>query len=132
MADKFSKETRSYIMSRIRSKNTKPELIMKESLKGLYLRYQPKMLGNPDFASKKHKLVVFVDGCYWHACPMCYNEPKSNKGYWVQKIKKNVDRDRKYTKKLKKAGWKVMRFWEHQVLKAPNKCREKIAKAKET
>ena len=118
-------------MSRIRSNKTKPEMIMKEVLKGLYLRYQPKMLGNPDFASKKNGVVIFIDGCYWHACPKCYKEPKSNRKYWIPKIQKNINRDKRYTKELKNAGWKVLRFWEHQVLKNPLICRDKIVKAME-
>ncbi len=117
MPDPFSKKTRSRIMSRIKSANTKPELALKELLKGTYLRHQPNgIIGKPDFASKKQKVVVFIDGCFWHKCPRHYAPPKSNKDYWIPKIKRNVKRAKEVENKLKKEGWKVIRIWEHEIL----------------
>jgi len=126
MADKVSKEVRSNIMSKIRSKNTTPELKLKEALKGTRLRYQPKMDGKPDFASKKKKIAVFVDGCFWHKCPKCYRPPKTNKKYWIPKIERNVERDKQITNELEELGWTAMRFWEHEVLESSQECAEQI------
>ena len=115
-------------MSRIRSKGTKAELILKGALVGLHLRYQPNIYGKPDFGNKSRKIAVFVDGCFWHKCPKCFKKPKSNVKYWAPKIEKNVQRDRKINQYLKKDGWIVVRFWEHQVVKNPEKCASKVGK----
>ena len=73
--------------------------------------------GRPDFYFARKKLVVFVDGCFWHKCPECYIEPKSNEEYWLPKIEKNVERDKKNNVLLNKEGWKVIRVWEHELNK---------------
>lgn len=118
MADKFDKAIRSNIMSCIKSKNTSPELklkkeMVKAGLKGF--KMHPKMLGNPDFVFPKQKFVIFVDGCFWHG----YNWKKLGKvppkKYWQAKILRNMVRDKKYNRLLKKEGWKVVRFWEFEV-----------------
>ncbi len=126
MADIFSKETRSRVMSKIRSKNTKGELLLKEYLKGNYLRFHPSIYGNPDFGDKKRKIAVFVDGCFWHKCKKCFIAPKSNKKYWLPKLERNVKRDKKVNLELKKQNWKVIRFWEHQIINNPEKSAAKI------
>jgi DNA mismatch endonuclease, patch repair protein len=126
MADTISAEIRSKIMSQIRSKNTKPEIIFKKTLKGSYIRYQPKVYGKPDFANKKRKIAIFIDGCFWHKCPECFKPPKSNKKYWIPKIQRNVQRDKQITRELKERGWKVYRFWEHEIMKNPDRCARKI------
>lgn len=128
MPDKFSKETRSRVMSKIRSKNTVIETILKNLLKGLHLRQYPKIYGNPDFGSKKRKIAIFVDGCFWHKCPKCYVKPKSNKKYWLPKIEKNVERDKKINKRLKKEGWRVIRVWEHKIKSNPESSIDNIRK----
>ena len=114
--DTVSKRQRSYIMSRIRGTRTKPELIVKENIDGRKLKYQPKGIPErPDFANKTKKVAVFIDGCFWHKCPRCYKPPKSNKKYWKAKIERNTKRDKYVNRKMKKEGWTVLRFWEHQV-----------------
>jgi len=101
-------------MSRIRRSHTNPELRHKKKLKEF--NYQPKgLFGNPDFIDWKNKIVVFVDGCFWHKCPIHWNEPKSNKKYWLPKLEKNVMRDREIDLAYKNSGWKVMRIWEHEI-----------------
>jgi DNA mismatch endonuclease, patch repair protein len=120
--DIYSKEKRSEVMSNIRSSRTKPELLLRKELKGLRLRYQPKMPFNPDFVSKKSKVAIFVDGDFWHG----YNWKKKGKippkGFWQLKIKRNMARDKLYTKCLKREGWMVLRFWEHDILSNIKKC----------
>ncbi|MBI5803435.1 hypothetical protein HY448_02000 [Candidatus Pacearchaeota archaeon] len=88
MADNLTKTQRSFCMGKIRSRNTKPEL--KHKAKNLHLDYQPKAFGNPDFIDWKKKIAVFIDGCFWHKCPVHYKQPKSNKKYWLPKLNRNV------------------------------------------
>ena len=100
-------------MSRIKSKNTKPELILKNKLKG-YI-YQPKIFGRPDFINYKEKIVVFCDGCFFHKCPKHFIKPKSNKKYWLPKIERNVLRDKEINMAYKNSGFKISRIWEHSL-----------------
>lgn len=125
MVDMFSKEKRSDIMSKIRSKNTKPELMLRKALfkagaRGY--RLKSKLPGSPDLAYTKAKVAVFVDGCFWHGCPTCYSEPGQNKDYWKSKLERNKERDYKANEELKLLGWKIIRFWEHQVKKDLSGC----------
>lgn len=126
MPDAFSKKKRSQIMSKIKSRETKLELNFKELLTGLRFRYQPKVIGKPDFASKKLKIAIFVDSCFWHKCPRHFRKPNSNKSYWKPKINRNFERAKEVNKILKKEGWKIIRFWEHEVMKHPKKCVDKV------
>ena len=128
MPDKFSKEIRSRVMSRIRSKNTDAELALKRALKGMNFRFHPKIRGNPDFGNKRKKIAIFVDGCFWHKCPECYIEPKSNRKYWLKKIDGNAKRDKKISQELAKDGWRVLRFWEHQIKNNLGFCVRKTSK----
>jgi DNA mismatch endonuclease (patch repair protein) len=113
MVDVHTKAQRRYNMSRIRSSGTNPELKIKKLMQALGLAYQPKgIMGRPDFADKKRKIAVFVDGCFWHGCPKHGNLPKSNIFFWRKKIQTNRVRDRKVNCELKKLGWKVIRIWE--------------------
>ncbi len=116
MTDVHTKEQRSYNMSRIRASKTKPEIKLKKTMGVLGFSYQPKkILGKPDFANKKQKIAVFVDGCFWHKCQEHFVAPKQNSKFWKEKINKNTEHDNKINKKLKKEGWKVLRIWEHDV-----------------
>jgi len=126
MTDWLPKKTRSKIMSSIRSRNTKPELKLKKALRGLGFSYQPKIAGKPDFANKKRKIAIFVDGCFWHKCPSHYREPTSNKRYWLPKIERNVERDKENKKTLKSKGFKVLTIWEHDFPKKINKLIKKL------
>ena len=114
MTDIFSKRKRSEIMSKIRSSKTKPELKLKKIIGKIGFSYQPKnILGKPDFADRKNKIAIFIDGCFWHGCGKHCRMPKQNKKYWRQKIKRNIKRDKEVSKNLRKQGWKVIRIWEH-------------------
>ena len=113
MVDNLTKKQRSYCMSRIRSKKTLPELRYKKTLSGFI--YQPKAYGNPDFINYKKKMVVFIDGCFWHKCPKHYIRPKSNKKYWASKIERNIIRDKEVEISYKNVGWKIKRVWEHEL-----------------
>jgi len=100
-------------MSRIRSKMIKPELLSREKSKGF--AYQPKVYGNPDFISCNKKKVIFIDGCFWHKCPIHFIMPKSNKSYRLLKINKNILRDKEITLAYQNSGWIVERIWEHSL-----------------
>jgi DNA mismatch endonuclease (patch repair protein) len=119
MADIYSREKRSEVMSKIRSKNTKPELVVRKFLfsKGFRFRIHQKNLpGSPDIVLKKYKTVVFVHGCFWHGHPSSkckiFKMPKSNIVFWETKIKKNQTRHKKAEYALKKLNWKSITIWE--------------------
>lgn len=116
MVDRISKEKRSKIMSAIRSENTKPEIVLRKALwaKGLRFRvYYGKEKIDIAFPSKR--LAIFVDGCFWHGCPIHSHLPKSHKDYWHPKLKRNIERDKAKNSRLERDGWKVLRFWEHEL-----------------
>ena len=126
MADNLTKEQRSRIMSRIKGRDTKPELVIKPLMRKLGFLYQPKMYGRPDFANKRMKIAVFVDGCFWHGCPGHYKAPKQNAAYWKAKVANNRRRDKTVNSKLKGRGWKVVRIWEHDIKRNSTKNLDKI------
>lgn len=122
MADKFSKETRSYIMSRIRGKDTKPEILVRKYLfaRGLRFRKNDKRyLGRPDVVLPKYKTAVFVHGCFWHLHEGCKyaKMPKSNVEYWEEKLYRNRERDARNQAELKAMGWTVLTVWECELKK---------------
>lgn len=121
--DKHSKETRSYNMSRIRSTDSKPEVMVRKYLfsKGLRYRKNVKELpGKPDIVLPKYKTVVFVNGCFWHGHSGCkyYVIPKTNTDYWLNKIKRNISRDAEAYEKLCMSGWNVLIVWECELKKS--------------
>ena len=122
MVDKFSKETRSRIMSRIKGKDTKPEIIVRRFLfsKGLRFRKNDKRYpGSPDIVLPKYNTVVFVHGCFWHLHEGCkYAKiPKSNVEFWENKLYRNRERDECNQKELEDRGWNVITVWECQLKK---------------
>ena len=126
MADIFTPKKRSWIMSRIRSKDTKIEMKIAELLRKNKMRYRrhPKLFGSPDFIVEK-KILVFCDGDFWHGYQ--YNRKKKPpKKFWRDKIERNMKRGRKVTRKLRADGWSVVRLWEHDIEMRPEKCVGKI------
>ena len=128
--DHLSKERRSWNMSRIRSKNTKPELMVRSALHRMGYRFRLNgkvskriyikgiLPGKPDIVLAKYRTVIFVHGCFWHrheGCSRC-TMPSTNQNYWVEKFRRNVDRDIKIKIKLKQLGWKVLIVWECEIL----------------
>jgi len=123
--DTHTATQRSYNMSRIKSKNTKIEilfrkLVWRRNLKGY--RVKTNIPGKPDLYFPKKKFAVFIDGCFWHKCPIDFIRPRSKNSYWDKKIKNNILRDNQINKELKKKGIRVIRFWEHEVEKDLEKC----------
>ena len=122
MVDKFSKETRSYVMSRVRSKDTKPEILVRSYLfsRGLRFRKNDKRYpGSPDIVLPKYNTVVFVHGCFWHRHEGCKyaTMPKSNVDFWEKKFHRNKERDALNQKELEEMGWDVITLWECQLKK---------------
>lgn len=120
MTDHLTKEKRSWNMSRIRSKDTKPEIIVRSLLHHLGYRFRlhsKKLPGKPDIVLTKYKTVIFVHGCFWHRHEGCSRAtmPKSNKGYWTAKFERNVQRFKDVSEQIKSLGWKVIVIWECEV-----------------
>jgi DNA mismatch endonuclease, patch repair protein len=123
LVDVFSKRKRSLVMSGIRSKhNRSTEQAFIEFLRAFRItgwrRHYP-LQGRPDFAFPKLKIAVFIDGCFWHCCPHCYDGhlPKQNRHYWVQKLTRNKRRDNRNNRLLRSQGWRVFRVRECSISK---------------
>ncbi len=117
MADVHSKEIRSYNMSRIKGKNTKPEMLVRKFLfsKGFRYRLHDKKLpGKPDIILPKYKTVIFVHGCFWHGHKDCkyFVVPKTRRDWWLNKINGNIANDQKKQQALSDLGWEVIQIWE--------------------
>ena len=120
MADVLTPEQRRKCMSRIRSRNTRPEIIIRKFLfaHGFRFRINVKRLpGTPDIVLRKYKTVIFVNGCFWHGHEGCryFRLPKSNVDFWKNKIERNKERDLQERIKLRDMGWHVIQFWECQL-----------------
>ncbi|EKE21991.1 MAG: hypothetical protein ACD_7C00083G0004 [uncultured bacterium] len=118
MADTVSKLQRSEIMSRIRSKDTKIEVVFRKALWQSGFRYRKnsaKYFGKPDIVLKKYKTVIFLDSCFWHGCQKHFRMPATRKKYWDTKIERNKQRDNEVNQYYKKLGWKIFRIWEHDL-----------------
>jgi DNA mismatch endonuclease (patch repair protein) len=121
MPDIFTKAKRSEVMSRIRGKNTQPELLVRKYLHAAGCRYRlhdSKLPGKPDLVFASRRICLFVHGCFWHGCSKCPDgrrKPKSNRAYWLPKIRQNKRRDLLNARRLRDAGWKVLIIWECEV-----------------
>ena len=105
-------------MARVKGKNTSPERILRSALwkAGLRYRLNYKMpAGRPDIVFPGSKVAVFVDGCFWHGCPIHYSRPRSREEFWSQKLAANTERDSRLTLRLEDLGWIVVRVWEHEI-----------------
>src|SRR5579862_7773492 len=115
MSDIVSKKKRSEIMSRIRSADSKIEILFRKALwkKGVrYRKNSSKHFGKPDIVIEKYKTVIFVDSCFWHGCKKHCRIPKTNHDYWVNKINNNKKRDKLVNAYYKRKKWKIERVWE--------------------
>jgi len=119
MADVLSNAKRSQVMSRIRSRGNKDtELALAKLFRANCItgwrRHQP-VFGKPDFVFPRLRSAVFVDGCFWHSCPQHATKPKNNAAFWRKKFAANKARDLLVSQTLRKAGWRVLRIWEHEL-----------------
>lgn len=123
----YTTPQRSKIMSKIRGKNTKPELAFRKALYAAGYRYRvdyKKLIGKPDIALPKYKTVIFIDGEYWHGRNWEERKPqiKTNREFWIAKIERNMQRDEEVNQELKRLGYTIFRFWETEVNKNLKEC----------
>lgn len=122
MADDLTQAQRHYCMSQIKSRDTKPEMLVRRLLYSMGFRYRlhnRNLPGTPDIVFSSRKKVIFVHGCFWHqhkGC-RCFGTPKSNRNYWSPKLERNVNRDKRNKAALRTLGWKVLVIWECEVYK---------------
>jgi DNA mismatch endonuclease (patch repair protein) len=129
MADVFTRKKRSEVMGKIRGRGNKDT---EEALIAVFRKYHisgwrrhQNLMGKPDFTFPRERLVVFVDGCFWHRCPIHATYPKNNSEFWENKLEGNKRRDRFVSRRLRASGWHVMRIWEHE-FKRPDLVAAKI------
>ncbi|WP_319468422.1 very short patch repair endonuclease [uncultured Trichococcus sp.] len=117
MADKITSEQRRKNMQAIKSHSKLEELVTKELWKkGVrYRRNSHELLGKPDVSIKKYRLVIFIDSCFWHSCPIHGKVPKTNVEFWEKKLRKNKERDNLVNNYYRTNGWHVIRIWEHEI-----------------
>ena len=135
MTDTVDKATRSRYMAAVKSRgnlSTEARMVclLRENKLSGWRRHFP-LPGTPDFCWPKKKVALFVDGCFWHGCPHCYQTPKSNVRYWKEKVAGNKRRDRRVNSAIRTKGWAVIRIWECQLSKNPDRCVARIKKAVE-
>jgi DNA mismatch endonuclease, patch repair protein len=131
MSDVMTPEQRSRCMSRIRGSDTTVEVRFRRLLWRAGLRYtlRSALPGRPDLTFVAARVAVFVDGCFWHACPIHGVAPKSNADFWRAKIGRNKARDAEVNGLLKAEGWTVLRVWEHEIERDPVRCARRTAGA---
>lgn len=127
----YTTPQRSKIMSKIRGKNTKPEMLFRKALFAAGYRYRidyKKLIGKPDIALRKYKTVIFIDGEYWHGYNWHERKPKikTNRDFWIAKIERNMQRDDEVNQELKKQGYTVFRFWESEIKKELDRCLNEV------
>ena len=117
MTDRITREQRSQVMKSIKGQSLLENEVSKALWhKGVRFRKNVRSLfGNPDISIKKYKIVIFIDSCFWHACPIHGNTPKSNTDFWSDKLKRNKERDLEVNAYYKDKGWSVIRIWEHEL-----------------
>ena len=119
MSDTLTPEKRSELMSRIRSKNTKPEIRVRSILHSMGYRFRlhGNLPGRPDIVLPKHRTAVLVHGCFWHQHPGCSRQPKTRKSFWKEKFSRNKERDKQQLEALGNMGWNVVVVWECELKK---------------
>lgn len=121
MRDPLSKADRSALMSKVRSKGNKSteqrvEITLEEHGISEWVKHPANIPGSPDFYFPRFRLMLFVDGCFWHACPACARRtPRTHTRFWEQKIESNRRRDNRIRRRLRSQGYHVMRVWEHDL-----------------
>lgn len=133
MADKFTKDQRYRMMAAVRKfGNASTEI----RLMSLFRQYGIKgwrrhldLPGRPDFTFRRERVVVFVDGCFWHRCSKCGSIPDDNRDYWELKLRRNVSKDREANRALRAQGWRVIRVWEHVLRQHPTLAIRRVLNA---
>jgi DNA mismatch endonuclease (patch repair protein) len=127
MTDVFTKKKRSQVMACIAGRGNRSTewrlraRLISAGVSGWRVNAKD-IVGKPDFAFDSAKVAVLVDGCFWHGCRHCRNIPATNREFWSKKIAANRKRDRQVSRTLRRSGWTVLRFWEHELKRNPNRC----------
>lgn len=132
IVDNVDPATRSRIMSRIRGKDTTPELSLRRALFGLGVRYRVhnrRVPGTPDISHTKTRVAVFVDGCFWHGCPQHYSTPASRQEYWAGRLAYNKDLRQRVKARLLAGNWEALEFWECEVKRDADEAAARISQA---
>lgn len=129
--DSVSPQKRSETMSRVKSKNTKPELRVRSALHAMGYRFRlhrKDLPGNPDIVLPKHRMAVFVHGCFWHQHPGCRKAtiPQNNREYWEKKLGRNVQRDERARRALAEQGWRGLTLWECEIPREEEALEERL------
>ena len=129
----YTTPARSRLMAKVKSKNTKPEILFRKALWKIGVRYRihdKSLPGSPDISMKKYKVVIFIDGEFWHGYEWEKKKLviKTNRDFWIPKIERNMQRDRQNTLKLEQLGFKVFRFWEKDIKKDLLTCVNEICR----
>jgi len=130
MADVFPKEKRSWIMSRVRSRDTAPEMVVRSCIHRMGFRFRlhrRDLPGNPDIVLPRHGKVIFVHGCFWHGHQGCSRStrPTTNTSFWDEKLEANIERDKRSQRELRREGWKSLIVWECET-RNPEKLLRKL------
>ena len=129
--DILSPKQRSLLMSRVKGTETGIEVRLRKQIWKAGFRYRKNHMVEGikvDLAFPRHRLVVFIDGCFWHGCPLHYTIPVTREDFWRSKLRANVERDRRQTLFLEQKQWRVLRIWEHEVKKETEKIAERICR----
>jgi len=124
--DVLTSKQRKYCMSRIRSRGNRDteialmKLLRQHGVTGWRRHWS--LFGRPDFVFPAHRVAVFVDGCFWHCCPRHSNIPAGNRPFWKTKLAANRARDKRVNRTLRKMGWRVIRIWEHDLVRGQERC----------
>jgi len=130
MSDVFCKEKRSWLMSRVKGRDTKPELLVRSLVHRMGFRFRihrRDLPGKPDIVLPRHGKVIFVHGCFWHGHKRCSRSkrPTTREAFWNRKLDQNIERDERFRKRLRRVGWKVLIVWDCEIRK-PEKLLRKL------
>lgn len=124
--------TRSENMSHIRGRDTSPEIELRRALWRCGSRFRINVAtpgGRADIGLTSRKIAVFVDGCFWHGCPLHYVRPRTRNVFWDEKLRENVERDRRQSARLVESGWTLIRVWEHEIRQDPERVAQMLTRA---
>jgi DNA mismatch endonuclease (patch repair protein) len=131
MSDNLTPEQRRVTMQAVKSKDSKMEVRFRSALWKSGLRFFKNvnnLVGKPDIVFPRKKVVIFLDSCFWHGCPKHLKLPVTRKEYWEGKITRNHNRDQKVNENYLELGWKVIRFWEHELKEGFQDCVDRVSK----
>ena len=136
MVDRVTPEQRSWIMSRVSAKDTKPEIAVRSMLHRMGFRFRlhdPRLAGRPDIVLRRHRTAIFVHGCFWHRHRGCKKAttPETRRDFWIRKFEKNIERDRKNYDQLEVQGWRVLVIWQCE-LEDPVSLEDRVSRFMES